>query len=113
MSLFCNPDQTAVNAAADLGIDRIEFCTGPYGAGHPDSARAANELEMLGKAADAARSRGLRVNAGHDLTVENMPALISRIPELAEVSIGHALTADALEFGMAGTIKRFLLACGW
>ena len=48
-----------------------------------------------------------------DLTVANLPALMQRIPSLAEVSIGHGLIADALEFGMAGTIKRFLFACGW
>ena len=51
------------------------------------------------------------VNAGHDLTVANLPALIRRIPYLAEVSIGHGLTADALEFGMAATVKRFLQSC--
>ena len=56
---------------------------------------------------------GLGVNAGHDLTVANLPALARRIPRLAEVSIGHGLTADALEYGMAGTIGRFLKACGW
>jgi pyridoxine 5-phosphate synthase len=53
------------------------------------------------------------VNAGHDLTVANLPALAKRIPALAEVSIGHGLTADALEYGMAGTVRRFLKACGW
>lgn len=113
VSLFCDPDPDAVQAAADLGADRIELYTGPYGACHSDSARAAKELEMLGKTADAAIAGGLRVNAGHDLTVENLPALLSRIPDLAEVSIGHGLTADALEFGMTKTIKRFLFACGW
>ena len=56
---------------------------------------------------------GLAVNAGHDLTVANLPALARRIPALAEVSIGHGLTADALEYGMAETMRRFLRACGW
>ncbi|TIU26921.1 MAG: pyridoxine 5'-phosphate synthase, partial [Mesorhizobium sp.] len=50
---------------------------------------------------------------GHDLTVDNLPALAKRIPALAEVSIGHGLTADALEYGMARTVGRFLKACGW
>ena len=50
----------------------------------------------------------MNVNAGHDLTVANLPPLIARIPALAEVSIGHGLTADALEFGMATTVKRYL-----
>ncbi|TIX94648.1 MAG: pyridoxine 5'-phosphate synthase, partial [Mesorhizobium sp.] len=48
-----------------------------------------------------------------DLTVANLPALARRVPALAEVSIGHGLTADALEYGMAGTVGRFLGACGW
>ena len=56
---------------------------------------------------------GIGVNAGHDLTVANLPALAKAIPDLAEVSIGHGLTADALEFGMAKTVERFLAACGW
>ena len=50
--------------------------------------------------------------AGHDLTVANLPALVKRIPQLAEVSIGHGLTADALEYGMAETVRRFCRACG-
>ena len=51
---------------------------------------------------------GLGINAGHDLTVANLPGLVSAMPELAEVSIGHGLTADALHFGMTETVKRFL-----
>ena len=65
------------------------------------------------KAADAAFAAGLAVNAGHDLTVANLPALGAPHPGLAEVSIGHGLTADALEYGMAETMRRFLKACGW
>jgi pyridoxine 5-phosphate synthase len=65
------------------------------------------------KTAGLARAAGLEINAGHDLTVANLPALAERIPFLAEVSIGHGLTADALEYGMAETVRRFLKACGW
>ena len=61
---------------------------------------------------EIARDLGLAVNAGHDLTVANLPALVARIPDLAEVSIGHGLTADALEYGMAETVRRFCRACG-
>ncbi|KAB2856293.1 MAG: pyridoxine 5'-phosphate synthase, partial [Bauldia sp.] len=100
-------------AAKATGADRVELYTGPYGGCHDDSGKAARELEFLGKAAEAARAEGLAVNAGHDLTVANLPALGRRIPFLAEVSIGHGLTADALEYGMAGTVQRFLKACGW
>jgi pyridoxine 5-phosphate synthase len=113
VSLFSDPEPEGMAAARDTGADRIELYTGPYGGFHEEVAKAANELEKLGRTADAAKAVGLEVNAGHDLTVANLPALAKRIPHLAEVSIGHGLTADALEYGMAGTVKRFLKACGW
>jgi pyridoxine 5-phosphate synthase len=113
VSLFANPDPAGMDIARALGADRVELYTGPYGSAHDDPAKAASQLEMLGKAADAAIAQGLDVNAGHDLTVANLPALVRRVPALAEVSIGHALTAEALEFGMAETVRRFLEACGW
>jgi len=114
-SLFCDPDASPeqIAAAKATGTDRIELYTGPYGSCHDDSAKAAKQLETLGNTADMALARGLAVNAGHDLTVANLPALVRRIPRLSEVSIGHGLTADALEYGMAGTAGRFLKACGW
>jgi pyridoxine 5-phosphate synthase len=113
VSLFANPDPAGMDIARALGADRVELYTGPYGSAHDDPAKAARQLEMLGRAADAAIAQGLDVNAGHDLTVANLPALARRVPALAEVSIGHALTAEALEFGMAETVRRFLKACGW
>lgn len=113
VSLFSDADPAGVAAARDTGADRIELFTGPYGACYQDPAKAASELEKLGKTAEAARAIRLEVNAGHDLVVDNLPQLLRRIPELAEVSIGHGLTADALEHGMAATIKRYLKACGW
>jgi pyridoxine 5-phosphate synthase len=113
VSLFSDPDPSGVAAARDIGVDRIELYTGPYGASYEDSDKAAKQLELLGKTADAAIAAGLEVNAGHDLTVANLPPLARRIPQLAEVSIGHGLTADALEHGMAETVRRFLAACGW
>ncbi|PWJ84002.1 pyridoxine 5'-phosphate synthase [Pseudaminobacter salicylatoxidans] len=113
VSLFADPDPAQVSAARDTGTDRIELYTGPYGACHADSEKAGKELEKLGKTADAAFAAGLAVNAGHDLVVANLPALARQIPTLAEVSIGHGLTADALQYGMAETTRRFLRACGW
>jgi pyridoxine 5-phosphate synthase len=113
VSLFSDPSPEGMAAASATGADRIELYTGPYGSSHADPARAAAELDKLQKSADAAFAAGLAVNAGHDLTVANLPPLAKRIPDLAEVSIGHGLTADALEFGMAGTVRRFLDACGW
>ncbi|MEF2071843.1 pyridoxine 5'-phosphate synthase [Consotaella aegiceratis] len=112
VSLFADPEPEAMEAAAATGADRVEFYTGPYGGTHDDPAAAQRELVRLQAAADAARATGLAVNAGHDLTVANLPALIARIADLAEVSIGHGLTADALEYGMAETVRRFRRACG-
>ena len=105
-------DEAAVRAAAATGADRIELYTGPYGGCFDHPERAAEQIELLGRTADAAVSLGLGINAGHDLTVANLPALVKRIPDLAEVSIGHGLTADALEYGMAETVRRFRRACG-
>jgi pyridoxine 5-phosphate synthase len=113
VSLFSDPDPSGMAAARDLGADRVELYTGPYGACYDDPARAEGELSRLGEAADAAFAAGLDVNAGHDLVVDNLPPLVRRVPRLAEVSIGHGLTADALEYGMATTVGRFLKACGW
>ncbi len=113
VSLFANAETEGLSAARDTGADRVEFYTGPYASQHSDEAAMARELDKLGQAAEAALEMGLGVNAGHDLVVANLPALVKRIPGLAEVSIGHGLTADALEFGMEMTVKRFLKACGW
>ncbi len=115
VSLFSDPDASGeqIAAAKATGADRIELYTGPYGACHDDAVKARAALEKLGLTADAAHVAGLQVNAGHDLTVANLPALARRIPLLAEVSIGHGLAADALEYGMAETVRRFLKACGW
>jgi pyridoxine 5-phosphate synthase len=101
-----------MQAAKATGTDRVELYTGPYGACYDDPKRAAEQIGLLGETADAAHALGLAVNAGHDLTVDNLPALAKRIPHLAEVSIGHALTADALIHGMERTVKRYLKACG-
>lgn len=112
VSLFCDPDapQREIEAARDTGADRVELYTGPYGGCYDDAAKAAGELQKLDKTAVIAQAAGLGVNAGHDLTVDNLPALVRAIPNLAEVSIGHGLTADALEHGMAGAVRRFLKA---
>jgi len=114
VSLFADGDgdAEAVTIAKAVGADRIELYTGPYGGCYDAPERAAPLLEALGRTADAATALGLGVNAGHDLTVANLPDLIKRIPQLAETSIGHGLTADALEFGMAETVRRFRRACG-
>lgn len=111
VALFADADPETVKWAADTGAHRIELYTGPYGGTYDQPEAAKKEIERLGATADAAFAMGMETNAGHDLTVENLPPLVARIPNLAEVSIGHGLTADALEYGMAETVKRFLKAC--
>lgn len=114
VSLFCDPDAgyDRISRAKETGADRVELYTGPYGACFDDPKEAAHQVNMLGTTADFALSAGMSVNAGHDLTVDNLPALVERVPQLAEVSIGHGLTADALEHGYGGAVKRFLAALG-
>lgn len=108
VSLFADPSPEGLDAAARTGADRVEFFTGPYGATHSDPVAAERELAKLHEAGEVAARVGLGINAGHDLTIANLPPLCRALPRLAEVSIGHALTADALEHGFAGTIERFL-----
>jgi len=95
-----------------VGAGRVELYTGPYGGCYNDPAQAADWIEKLAMTADNAHALGLGVNIGHDLTVENIPALMARIPYVAEASIGHALTSDALIHGMAETVLRFRRALG-
>ncbi|WP_416357868.1 pyridoxine 5'-phosphate synthase [Aureimonas phyllosphaerae] len=111
VSLFADADAAIMNAAADTGCDRVELYTGPYGGTHSDPVAAEAWLDRMGTAGDAATALDLGLNAGHDLTVANLPPLVRRLPQLAEVSIGHGLTAEALEFGMAGSVRRFVDAC--
>lgn len=111
VSLFADAEPEHVAAAARTGCDRIELYTGPYGATYDDEVAAAAEIEKLAATAEAARQAGLGVNAGHDLTVENLPPLLARAGNIAEVSIGHGLTARALERGMEMAVHDFLAAC--
>ncbi|MCH4541475.1 pyridoxine 5'-phosphate synthase [Ochrobactrum sp. POC9] len=110
VSLFADPDPAGYERAKAIGADRVELYTGPYGATHDDPAAAVRELDRLEKAASTATALGLDLNAGHDLTVANLPALVKRIPQLNEVSIGHGLTADALMYGMPVTVSRYIAA---
>ncbi len=110
VSLFADPSPVGLDIARRVGAERVEFYTGPYGATHSDPAAAERELAKLKQAGDVAAEVGLDVNAGHDLTVDNLPGLCCALPALKEVSIGHALTADALEYGFAETTKRFIRA---
>ena len=81
-------------------------------AGALDPVESGAHLADLAETAAAAKSAGLGVNAGHDLTLENLPALVKVIPQLAEVSIGHGITADALIMGFPEAVRRYLKALG-
>jgi pyridoxine 5-phosphate synthase len=111
VSLFIDPDPELPRLAKDVGADRVEIFTGPYGGAFEAKAmeREFRKVVATGKAADKA---GVGLNAGHDLTRENLPRLVAALPNLREVSIGHAITADALLFGMAETVRLFRQACG-
>jgi len=111
VSLFVDADRPDdVKRAADTGADRVELYTQPYAAAF-DSGSPQPTLDTFAHAADTAASVGLAVNAGHDLTLDNLPLFLRHVPHVVEVSIGHALVADALTFGIADTVRRYLDAC--
>ena len=107
VSLFVDPEPEAVRRAADAGADRVELYTGPYAwaAGRGEPGR---ELDRHRAAAAAAADAGLVVNAGHDLDLDNLGPYLAAVPGVAEVSIGQALLADALELGLAATVRAYL-----
>lgn len=105
-SIFVNPDPELVKHAADSGTDRIELYTEPYATNFSKNKEAA--IAPFIAAALAANEVGLGVNAGHDLNLDNLKYFASNIPNLLEVSIGHALIADALYFGLENTIQMYL-----
>lgn len=109
VSLFVDEDPAVPQAAAGVGAERVELYTGPYGAsfGTPEGE---DHLDRLAATARAAGAAGLMVNAGHDLTLENLPAFMTRVPNLVEVSIGHGITADALVMGFPEAVRRYKAA---
>lgn len=109
VSLFLDAQPEHMAAARALGADRVELYTEPYAAAWGTAAQAA-QLQRFAHAAQAAHAAGLGVNAGHDLNLHNLAALAGALPALQEVSIGHALVADALEMGYAATVQAYL-AC--
>ena len=106
VSLFMDPEPSAMAAARALGADRVELYTEAYARAHGGPGQAAS-LERYRLAAEAALRAGLEVNAGHDLNLDNLGDFLRTVPGIAEVSIGHALIADALEFGLAETVRRY------
>lgn len=109
VSLFMDAEPGAMAAARALGADRVELYTEPWAAawGRPQEAE---QLHRFAAAARAALDAGLAVNAGHDLNLDNLTPFLRSVPGVAEVSIGHALIADALDLGYAATVQAYL-AC--
>ncbi len=107
VSLFMDAEPGQMAAAKAVGADRVELYTEPYAAAWHTPQRAA-QLERFRVAAQAALDAGLAVNAGHDLNRENLGTFVHTLPALSEVSIGHALIADALELGYSATIADYL-----
>ncbi len=110
VSLFMDPDIDQISRAKDIGADRIELYTGPYA----ESFRSREDFDKLFEsykaAANHAQSIGIGLNAGHDLNLENL-AFFRQLPALLEVSIGHALTVDAIDMGLESAIKAYKKIC--
>jgi len=105
VSIFTDPDERIVAAAADTGTDRVELYTEAY-ASHYHTNRDAAIADYI-KAANVAKEKGLGLNAGHDLDLHNLKFFATQIPHLLEVSIGHALIADALYYGLENTVQLY------
>lgn len=109
VSLFMDPDAEAMAAARAIGADRVELYTEPYARAFGTDKQSL-VLEQYARAAGEAQRTGLGINAGHDLNRENLPAFLRAVAGVLEVSIGHALIADALEFGLSDTVRQYLSA---
>ncbi len=108
VSIFVDTNPVNIEYAAKTGTDRVELYTEPYATNYPNDKAAA--VAPFVQAAKLAKSLGLGINAGHDLSLDNLAYLHQNIPWLEEVSIGHALIADALYLGLEETIKRYKAA---
>lgn len=106
VSIFVNPDPRQILAAANIGTDRVELYTKPYADRFPLNPEEAVAPYVV--ASDEARKLGIGLNAGHDLNLHNLRYFKNTLPQLDEVSIGHALISDALYLGIEETIHRYL-----
>ena len=107
VSLFMDPLPAAMRAVRELGAERVELYTESYARAHGTPEHAA-VLAGFSATADAALMEGLQLNAGHDLNRDNLIAFLRAVPGVQEVSIGHALITDALELGLAETVRDYL-----
>lgn len=108
-SIFLDANAANVPHAQATGAERIEIYTEPYAHAF-GTPQQATELERVRACAQAATALGVGVNAGHDLDLDNLPTLAREVPEVLEVSIGHALLADALYLGLEETVRRYVAA---
>lgn len=104
-SIFVEPDERQIRAAAAVGADRVELYTKPYADMYPADREAA--VAPFVEASRVAHGVGLGVNAGHDLNLHNLRYFARRLPYLDEVSIGHAIISDALYLGIGETLRRY------
>ena len=105
-SLFMDAEADQMAAARAVGADRVEFYTEPYAAAFGTPGQT-GQLQRFARASQAALDAGLGVNAGHDLNRDNLTPLLRAVPGVSEVSIGHALIADALELGYEATVVSY------
>ncbi len=108
VSLFMDPDVAGIMMAREVGADRIELYTEPYARTFRTGESVDEILQHYARAARAAGGAGLGVNAGHDLNLNNLGKFLAEVPGVLEVSIGHALIAEALEMGLYNTVKEYL-----
>ncbi|MEL6926441.1 MAG: pyridoxine 5'-phosphate synthase [Bacteroidota bacterium] len=109
VSLFLDPVEKLMEAAKATGTDRIEFYTGTYAKLYPKNpAEAVADYKRVGA---LAADLGIGVNAGHDLNLDNLNYFLREVPQVLEVSIGHALISDALYYGLENTIHMYLRQC--
>jgi pyridoxine 5-phosphate synthase len=106
VSLFMDPEPALMAPARAIGADRVELYTEPYAAAH-GTGELVTQLARYAAAADAALAVGLGLNAGHDLNRANLTDFLRAVPGVQEVSIGHALIADALELGYTQTVREY------
>ena len=107
VSVFMNPDIPQIERVPATGADRIELYTEPYARAWGTAGLAAS-TRLYAEAARRAQALGLGVNAGHDLNLHNLGHFCRNVPGVLEVSIGHAITADALDMGWTGAVRAYL-----
>jgi pyridoxine 5-phosphate synthase len=108
VSLFMDADVTGIRMAKEVGADRVELYTEPYASAFRTNEHLEARLKEYADAAKVAQDVGLGVNAGHDLNLQNLGKFCSNVRGILEVSIGHALIAEALEMGLYNTVKEYL-----